>query len=57
MSLSGGFVETPLQLKETLRNVSVRSNVATITTDRRLLIFRGPTRHWAEQRLEIHQSR
>jgi hypothetical protein len=56
LSPSGGFVETALQLKEKLRDVRVRANVATVRTDRRLLIFRGPTHSWAEQRLELRQS-
>lgn len=56
LSPEGGFVETRMQLKEKLRDVSVRSNVATVRTDRRLLIFRGPTRSWSEQRLDLRQS-
>jgi hypothetical protein len=56
LSPSGGFAEMRLQLKEELRHVSVRSNVATVRTSRRLLIFRGPSRSWAEQKLELRQS-
>ena len=56
LSPRGGFAEIRLQLKEELRGVSVRSNVATVRTNRRLLIFRGPSRSWAEQKLELRQS-
>ena len=56
LSPSGGFTEIRLQLKEKLRDLSVRSNVATVRTDRRLLIFRGPARTWAEKKLELRQS-
>jgi hypothetical protein len=56
LSPSGGFAEIRLQLKEELRHVSVRSNVATVRTSRRLLIFRGPSRSWAEQKLELRQT-
>ena len=44
MAPNGGFAEFRLQLKEKLRDVRVRSNVATVRTDRRILIFRGPAR-------------
>jgi hypothetical protein len=53
---SGGFSELRLQVKEEFRDVSVRSNIATVRTNRRLLIFRGPTRSWSEKKLELRQS-
>ena len=47
--LIGGFFDTPIQLGESIERVEAQANVATITTERRLLIFRTPTRTWEER--------
>lgn len=50
LSPSGGFFSIRLQLKERIDEVSVRSNLATVHTDQRVLVFRGPSGTWAERR-------
>jgi hypothetical protein len=47
---AGGFFSFRLQLKERIQNVVARANLATIETDQRILVFRGPTGTWAERR-------
>ena len=47
---AGGFFEFRLQVKERIREISARSNLATIQTDRRVLVFRAPTGTWVERR-------
>ena len=42
----GGFFDTPIQLGETVERIVAESNLATVTTARRLLIFRTPTGSW-----------
>ncbi len=54
---AGGFARTDLQLRERLVEVSPRANLTTIRTNRRLLIFRGPTGSWEERRLSLSDSR
>ena len=53
-SHAGGFFETPVQLKERLESVDATANVATVTTDRRVLIFRAPFASWEERRRKLH---
>ncbi len=47
---SGGFFETRLQIGEAIESIRAVSSIATITTSRRLLVFRGPTGRWSEER-------
>jgi hypothetical protein len=42
----GGFFDTPVQLGERIERIEFESNFATVTTDRRLLIFRTPFGSW-----------
>jgi hypothetical protein len=43
------FVETDLQLKETLESVAARDTQGTIRTNRRILVFSAPRGFWSEQ--------
>lgn len=47
---AGGFFPIELQLREKIEQVVARTNVATIHTDQRVLVFRGPTGTWAVRR-------
>jgi hypothetical protein len=47
---AGGFFPIRLQVRERIADVSTRSNVATVQTDQRVLVFRAPTGTWAERR-------
>jgi hypothetical protein len=47
---AGGFFPIELQLREKIEQVVTRTNVATIHTDQRVLIFRGPTGTWSVRR-------
>jgi len=49
----GGFFETAIHARERLESVSPRTNLVTVRTDRRLLIFRSPTGTWEERKLEL----
>ena len=42
-------------MDERIEAVEARSNVATVTTQRRLLIFRANTGSWEERRRKIHR--
>ena len=53
-SFQGGFAERKLQLKERVESVSAAANLATLRSDRRILIFRSPTRSWEERRLDLN---
>jgi hypothetical protein len=46
----GGFFHVDLQVTETIESVKASANFATVTTDRRVLIFRSPTGSWEERR-------
>jgi hypothetical protein len=50
---AGGFFETSLRLGESVESFEASSDVATLTTSERLLIFRGPTGSWSERHLEL----
>ena len=47
--VSSGFFQVKLNLHEGIEKVTARANLATVTTDRRILIFRGPTGSWEER--------
>jgi hypothetical protein len=46
----GGFFPTKVHLEERLESVDAGGNLATVTTDRRVLVFRTPTGTWEERR-------
>ncbi len=48
----GGWFPIRLGIQERFQSLKVRSGVATVTTDRRLLIFRGNSGSWEERRLD-----
>jgi hypothetical protein len=48
------FFATDLQLEERLESVLARDTLATIRTNRRILVFSGPTGSWTEQRRKIN---
>ncbi len=50
---AGGFFEIPIQLEERLEAVEAASNLVTVTTQRRVLIFRGPFGSWEEKRRQL----
>jgi hypothetical protein len=50
---AGGFFPVSLQIRERIVDLIPRSNLVTVRTDRRLLIFRGPTGSWEERELEL----
>lgn len=54
--LTGGFVETSLYLHERLEAVDTRSTLATVRTNRRLLVFRAPSATWSERRRELKEG-
>ena len=49
----GGFFGTSLHARERLESVSPRTNLVTVRTNRRLLIFRAPTGSWEERKLDL----
>jgi len=49
----GGFFSTPIQLEERLEAVESSANVSTVTTNRRVLIFRAPFGSWGERRRQL----
>jgi hypothetical protein len=51
---SGGFFGTPMEIHEELRELRVSSNMATVTTTKRLLVFRAPVGVWSEQNRPLH---
>lgn len=56
LSPSGGFFETDLHVHERLEGVDTRSALATVTTSRRLLVFRAASGSWSEQRRELSKG-
>ncbi len=52
---AGGFFAIPMELRERIESVEARSNIATVTTQHRLLIFRANTGSWEVRRREIHR--
>jgi hypothetical protein len=51
---AGGFFAVAINLKERIESISAKSDIVTVTTNRRLLIFRSPTGTWEEKRLNLH---
>ena len=49
-----GFVVKKLWLKEVVESVSAIANLATLRSNRRLLIFRAPALSWEERRLDLN---
>lgn len=49
-SAVGGFFPYDLQLREEVERIVAGSNVVTLHTDTRVLVFRSPTGTWAERR-------
>jgi len=49
-SSAGGFFPVGLQVREDIERVEAGSNVATLHTDQRVLVFRSPTATWSERR-------
>jgi hypothetical protein len=47
---AGGFFPIALHVQERLIDVAAHSNLATVQTSQRLLVFRAPTGTWAERR-------
>jgi hypothetical protein len=47
---AGGFFPVALQIGERIESVTANANFATLTTHRRVLIFRSPTGTWEETR-------
>ncbi len=54
---AGGFFRVSLQVRERIVELIPRSNLATLRTDRRLLVFRGPSGTWEERDLELSDAR
>ena len=52
--LVGGFFSVDLLLKEKIESIDARANLVTLTTERRLLIFRSPTGSWEVRRRELN---
>jgi hypothetical protein len=50
---AGGFFPVAINLKERIESISAKSDIVTITTNRRLLIFRSPTGSWEVRRLNL----
>ena len=48
------FVSANLQVKERLESVVARDTLATVRTNRRILVFSGPAGIWTEQRRKIN---
>ena len=49
----GGFFDRKLQLGERLESLEARANLATLTTSRRLLVFRATTGGWEARSLDL----
>ena len=49
----GGFFTTPLKLTDRIEAVTAESNLATLTTNRRVLIFRATTGTWEERSRDL----
>jgi len=47
------FFETRLRVHEDIQNVSAESNLATITTSQRILVFRSATGSWSERKRRL----
>lgn len=56
LSRNGGFFETDLHVHERLEGVDTRAALATVTTSRRLLVFRAASGSWSERRRELGQG-
>lgn len=52
-AFAGGFFPTPIHLGDKIEALSAESNIATLTSNRRILIFRGNTGSWEERRREL----
>ena len=50
----GGFNSLEMQSGEKVEDVSAGSTMATITTDRRILVYKGTTGHWQIERRLLH---
>lgn len=50
---TGGFFETKLRINEEIESVTAVSSIATITTDQRTLLFKGPSAVWVEHRRHL----
>lgn len=50
---TGGFFEIGLRVGERIEGLTASSDVATLTTSQRLLIFRGRAGTWSERRLGL----
>lgn len=48
-----GFIEQRIGIHERIEDVATLADFATVTTHRRLLLFRAPTASWQEQRLDL----
>ncbi len=46
---AGGFFKTPIDLNDPIESVTADSNLATLVSERRLLIFRATTSSWEER--------
>lgn len=46
---TGGFFEVSLRLNEAVESVQALSDVATVTTSQRVLVFKGPSGLWVER--------
>jgi hypothetical protein len=42
-----------LDVSERIESITASANIATLTTDRRILIFRTPTSTWEERRRDL----
>ena len=51
----GGWFRIGINVGEQIESVVAKSNLVTVTTNRRLLIFRSPTGSWEERNLEIQR--
>ena len=49
----GGFFATPINIGDEIESLSAESNLATLTSNRRVLIFRSTTGSWEERRREL----
>ena len=52
---TGGFFRAKLNSRERVEEGTASASVATVTTNRRILIFRGPTRSWEERNLDLRR--
>lgn len=49
-----GFVEQDLQVREVIESVETQDTLATLRTDRRILVFSAPRSIWSEQRRKLN---